>query len=227
MVALLNHFKRRLSFRQKVVVWLFVILFFLVLFLNYLNVYVNPVIISVSEAKVKALSVIAANNAIGEVVTSPNLYNDLITIEKDDEGNIVLIQANAIAVNQLNKMLMTATQEHLESMGEAGVKIPAGSFSGLPLLNGIGPRVTIRLFPVGNVQCTFESYFESAGINQTNHKIVVNMETMVSVVLPLATKKVTTNTQMLICESIIVGKVPEVFLQANSLDEALNLVPIE
>jgi sporulation protein YunB len=225
MVKIFHHLKRRLTKKQKIVIWFFTILFISFLALNYLNTYVNPVIISVSEAKVRALSVRAVNNAIGEVVTDPNLYTDLVRIQEDNSGQIALIQANTIAVNQLNKLLMSKTQEHLETMGGAGVQIPIGSFSGLPVLNGFGPKVTIRLFPVGNVQCSFVSEFKSAGINQTNHKILVNMETKISLVLPLATKQVTTTTQMLICESIIVGKVPETYLNSTSLDEMLNLVP--
>jgi len=225
MVNILKHIKHKLSRKEKIIAYIFLLLFISILFLNYLNKYVNPVIISVSEAKVKSLSVLAVNNAISNVVTNPSLYNDLVKVEEDSSGNIVLIQANAIAINNLNKELMKATQQQLEDMGGAGIKIPLGSFSGLPVLNGIGPKVTIRLFPVGNVQCTFESQFQSAGINQTNHKILVNMETKVSIVLPVATKQVSTVTQMLICESIIVGNVPETYLNANSLDEALNLVP--
>jgi len=225
MVKLFNHLKHRLTKRQKLVAWFFVVLFVSILALNYLNAHVNPIIISVSEAKVRALSVIATNNAIGEVVTNPDLYNELVRVQEDSTGQITLIQANTIAINKLNKMLMLATQQQLENMGGVGVKIPIGSFSGLPVLNGMGPKVTIRLFPVGNVQCTFVSEFKSAGINQTNHKILVNMETKVSLVLPLSTKQVSTTTQMLICESIIVGRVPDTYLQSTSLDEMLNLVP--
>jgi len=225
MVKMLERFKCRLNKKQKIVIWFFVFLFVSILLLNYLSTHVNPIIISVSEARVRALSVLAVNNAIGEVVTNPDLYNELVKVQEDETGQITLIQANAIAVNHLNKRLMLATQQQIEDMGGVGVKIPLGSFSGLPVLNGLGPKVTIRLFPVGNVQCTFVSEFKSAGINQTNHKILVNMETRVSLVLPLATKQVTTMTQMLICESIIVGRVPDTYLQAASLDEMLNLVP--
>lgn len=219
--------KHKLTRKQKIFVWFFVLLFLLFVMLNYLNKYVNPIIISVSEAKVRSLSIKAVNNAIAIVVSEEDVYSNLIKIEEDDTGKITLIQANSLAINDLNRKLMQRTQEQLEVMGETGVQIPVGSFSGLPVLNGLGPKVTIRLFPVGNVVCNFNSEFNSAGINQTNHKIYVNMETKVSLVLPLAIKQVSTVTQMLICENIIIGAVPEVYLQANSLDEALNLVPID
>ena len=157
------------------------------------------------------------------MVSDELAYDNLIKIQEDDDGKIAFIQANAIGINKLTRDLMAATLTNLENMGEWQI---LGSFSGLPVLNGLGPKVKIKIFPVGSINCTFNSEFISAGINQTNHKIYVNLETKVSLVLPLATKQISTITEMLICENIIIGTVPEVYLQANSLDEALNLVPI-
>jgi len=227
MVKVLEILKHRLTKKQKFFIWLFVFLFCAFLLLNYLTKNVNPIIISVSEAKVRSLSMIAMNNAITKLTSDEELYTDLVKIQEDETGKITLIQANVFAINNLTNQIMGETQTELEDMGDVGISIPIGSFSGLPVLNGLGPKVTIRLLPVGNVQCNFVSEFTSAGINQTSHKIFVNLEAKVSLVLPLATKQVTTDTQILICESIIVGSVPEVYLQATSLDEMLNLVPVD
>ena len=217
--------KNKLTRKQKLFIYVLIFFFLIFLILNYLNTRVNPIIITVSEARVRSLSITAVNNAIGEVVSNELVYDNLIKIEEDSSGKISLIQADPIAINKLTKQLMALTQTNLEDMGETAVQIPLGSFSGLPVLNGLGPKISIKLFPLGSINCNFISEFRSAGINQTNHKIYVNLETRVNLVLPLATKLITTTTQMLLCESIIVGAVPEVYLQANSLDEALNLVP--
>lgn len=226
MDEMIKKLKNKLTRKQKVFIYVLIFFLFIFFVLNYLNTRVNPIIISVSEAKVRSLSISAVNNAIGEVVSDELAYDNLIKIQEDDDGKIAFIQANAIGINKLTRDLMAATLTNLENMGESGVQIPLGSFSGLPVLNGLGPKVKIKIFPVGSINCTFNSEFISAGINQTNHKIYVNLETKVSLVLPLATKQISTITEMLICENIIIGTVPEVYLQANSLDEALNLVPI-
>ena len=213
MSRLFKILKNKLTIRQKVFVGFLIFFFLVFLLLNHLNANVNPIIISVSEARVRSLSNRAVNDAIGEVVSSELVYENLIKITEDSEGKISLIQANPIAINALTKQLMQATLTNLENMGTTGVPIPIGSFSGLTVLNGMGPKVTIKIFPVGSVNSSFVSEFRSAGINQTNHKIYVNMETNVSLVLPLATKKITTVTQMLICESIIIGVVTEIYFQ--------------
>ena len=225
MVEILKKIKSKMTKKQKLFVYFCVFFFVIFLILNYLNRNVNPIIIAVSEAKVGALSVKAVNTAIEEITSDANLYSNLIKIEYNSNNEIVFIQANSIAINSLTRQLATKVQTNLDSMGTSGVQIPIGSFSGLTVLNGIGPKVTIRLIPVGSINCSFISEFETAGINQTNHKIYVNIETRVNLVLPLASKYITRTTQMLICDNIIIGKVPDTYLYTNSLDDALNLVP--
>lgn len=225
MVKIFHKIKKKMTRSQKVFIFIFVCIFSIYLGLSYLNTNVNPIIISISEAKVRSLSVRAVNNAISAVIVDPAIYDNLITIEENAEGEVTLIQVNPIQINSLTKELALETQNNLEEMGETGINIPIGSFSGLPILNGLGPMIAIRLIPVGSINCNFTSEFNSAGINQTNHKIYVNIETKVSLVLPLAISYITTYSQMLICESIIVGDVPEVYLDTNNVENALNLVP--
>ena len=69
------------------------------------------------------------------------------------------------------------------------------------------------------------SGFEEAGINQTNHKLYLTVCSNVSVILPLENKVVDTQTQILIAESIIVGKIPDTYLNSPSTDEMYNLIP--
>lgn len=102
-------------------------------------------------------------------------------------------------------------------MGEQDVKIPIGTLSGSPLLAGKGFKVTIRVLPLGSVKCQFVSEFETAGINQTRHKIYLDVVATISIVLPTSQSIVKTNTPVLVSESIIVGKVPDTYLSAGSI----------
>ena len=71
----------------------------------------------------------------------------------------------------------------------------------------------------------FLSEFVQAGINQTNHKIYVNLTATINVVLPVANKQIVSNTQLLICENIIVGKIPEVYLSSSGIKNLMDLIP--
>jgi len=186
---------------------------------------INNVVYSYSESKIRALSVKAVNNAVSELVHNKNIYDNLVNITTDNEGNIVLIQANSIQINMLTKDLIKTSQIKLEKIGADGLNIPIGTFSGITLFSGKGPNINIKLIPVGDVSCNFISEFQEAGINQTIHKLYVTIDTKVNIILPLKSNTVETTTNILICESVIVGKIPEVYLNSSKLDNLLNLIP--
>ncbi len=186
---------------------------------------VNPVIINYSEAKVKSLSNKAVNSAVHEVVGNTILYDNLINVETDNDGRITLIQANAIEMNSITKDLIKISQMKIELMGAEGVQVPLGSFTGLPLLYGFGPLVDLRLMPIGTIKCSFKSEFTEAGINQTNHKIYITVETAVKLLIPTKESNVTTDTQILLCESIIVGDIPDSYFSGNLMGDAIDLIP--
>jgi sporulation protein YunB len=178
-----------------------------------------------SQAKVKSLATKAVGSAIYDIVSQGDVYNDLIHITRDDDGNVLMIQANSIAINLLTRSLTRLAHQNLEEIGEQGIGIPIGSFSGLPILVGRGPSVNIKLIPIGAISSAFTSEFTSAGINQTNHRIYVTISSNISIVLPTANQTVTTSTQVLLCENIIIGKIPSTYLNSYSLDEMMNLIP--
>jgi sporulation protein YunB len=153
------------------------------------------------------------------------VYDDLVNIISDEFGNISMIQANSLEINNLSKDLAQTCEVRIEEYGGHGVMIPLGTFTGVPLLVGRGPRVKVKMTPIGSVVCKFISHFESAGINQTIHKIYVNIKATVGVVMPLSSRSFTAEQQVLISESVIVGQVPEVYLYSDTLDTLLNFVP--
>ena len=186
---------------------------------------INPVLIGTIEMKTKSVSTKAINAAVGSVVKNGIVYEDLVNIVTDELGNISMIQANALEINNLSKELAQTTERMIDDFGELGVGIPLGSFSGIPILAGVGPSVNLKITPIGAVNCKFISKFEHAGINQTIHRIYININANVGIVMPLYTKKFVSTQEVLISESIIVGSVPEVYLYSDSLSTLLNFVP--
>ena len=202
-----------------------VILILFIGVLLYIEYIVNPIILQTSEAKVNALAQKAVGSAIDEVISDSDVYNDLITIYKDNNGNITMISTNSVQMNVLARRLSRLAQQNLDEIGSLGIQIAIGTFSGMPILSGRGPSVNVSVTPIGAMSTKFESEFIEAGVNQTLHKIYVNLSASVSIVLPTSNLKIKTSTQVLMCESIIVGQVPEAYLNSHSLDEMMNLIP--
>jgi len=145
---------------------------------------------------------------------------------KNDAGDITLIEANSIVINKLARDMAQSTETYIEKMGEQDVEIPIGTLSGSPLLAGKGFNITIKILPLGSVKCQFISEFESAGINQTRHKIYLDVIASISIVLPTSESTVKINTPVLVSESILIGKVPDTYLTAGSIwGEEYDLTP--
>ena len=203
----------------------FIVLFIFIIVLAVFSVFVNPVIMDTVELKSRSLATRAMNSSIADVVMNSIVYDDLVNIISDEFGNISMIQANSLEINNLSKDLAQTCEERIEEYGKQGVLIPLGTFTGIPLLVGVGPRIRVKMTPIGSVICKFVSNFETAGINQTVHKIYVNIRANVGVVMPLTSRNIMAEQQVLISESVIVGQVPEVYLYSDSLDTLLNFVP--
>ena len=212
-----NH-KKRLAFMLSVNCFICCVIMF---YKNNINNIINETV----EIKCEALAVKAMNMAIGDVVMDSVVYDELVNIVNNENGEISMIKANSLAINNISKTLSKTTESYVNDIGNNGVKIPIGNFTGIPLLVGIGPSINLKVKPVGAVVCRFSSKFETAGINQTNHKIYITISTSVNTVLPILSNSIKAEQQVLVSESIIIGKVPEVYLYSDQLDTLLNFVP--
>ena len=207
-----KHRKRR--FRIKIIV-------FLVLFAVGWGFYsfrsnAQDVVLAVSRSRIRAITMTSVNLAIYETLNGVS-YSDLMTVERNAEGDIILLAANAAKINRVARDTAFYSQKNLEQFGMQGIEIPAGAFTGSQLLAGFGPEVSIKIIPVGSVDCEFFSEYQSVGINQTLHRIYLEAEAVVDIILPGSSVTVNVPTQVFVCESVLVGKVPETFLSANKL----------
>lgn len=191
----------------------------------HLHFNVHPIVRRVSEEEVRAMTTTAVNEAALQIMTDTLDYNDIITVEKNAAGDIILLQAKPVELNALARNVTLLTQSRLSQMGHQGIGIPWGTLSGLAFLSGKGKSVQFQVLPVGTADTHFTSTFTTMGINQTRHQIYMDVTTTVNVIIPTLSFSIVTATQVPVAETVIVGKVPDTYLQSSSLDEMLNLIP--
>ena len=217
--------KIKKALRKKFIIFLLITSMVVVGLFFYLSKVVNPVIIETSRAKVKALSQQCVESVVYEVIKENNIYDNLVRITRDTSGKVVSVSTNSAEINILARDLTSRAQKKFENLGALGVNIPLGSFTGLPILTGRGPKINIKLVPIGTIRCSFKSEFTSAGINQTNHRIYLSATSSVSIIMPTANQKITTTTDIMVSESIIVGEIPDVYVNGEQCMEYLDLMP--
>lgn len=194
------------------------------LLLIFLQNNANNVVKSAAEAKMRSFTASAVNDAALQTLEEGLSYNELVTIERNASGDIVAITSDSLQINRIARTTVRIAQAELEERSQAGVDIPFGAFTGIEAWSGFGPEINMKIIPVSTVECSFSSEFNSAGINQTRHAIYLTVRAEVSVVLPSGTTVVSTQTQVLLCESILVGKVPDFYFQTDIFGNAASVV---
>ena len=182
--------------------------------------YFNPKIVSseieISESKIDALMTTAVNQAVFLTLEDKTNYEDVVTVTRNESGDIQLLAANSVKINYINRLVAYTAQEKLGEYYEEGLPVPLGTLSGIRVLSGYGREIYLDIVTIGNVTCQFYSEFDEAGINQTRHSVYLNVRAETDIVIPTRTKTVCSETSVLICEAVIVGKVPEFYLH-NSI----------
>ena len=182
----------------------------------------ETVILDMAHARAEAIAVAYINEAVRDVMGDQMTYDEMMTVRTDPDGRVTMLQANAVRMNELATVTALQAQARLESADAQSVSIPLGAALGIPFLSAAGPRIQVRIVPVSAVSAAFSTEFESAGINQTRHKIYLSLHTTVRLVIPSGARTVSLGSQVLIAESIIVGDVPESYVQVPDMDGALN-----
>ena len=151
-------------------------------------------------------------------------YSDLIYTKLDSQGKISMIQSNTILMNQVASDVALEIQNELKQVKSTTSYIPIGTALKSPILAKYGPQLKVSIEPIGTVSVDFKTKFESAGINQTRHTIYLDAKTQVKVVIPLTTSTKEVKSQIPICETIIVGDVPQSYV--NVPEEVVpNMLP--
>ena len=190
----------------------------------YVSVRLGPMLEGLASARVESAAARAMNEAILEVLGT-DAAGELLSVQTSNEGHISLLTADAGKLNLLAADCAGSAQNRIRDLGEQGVSVALGTLSGVPLLSGLGPRLSFRFTPVGMVQSSFHSEFRSAGINQTLHRITLQLTGTVRIVLPGRSCSVTVMTQAPEAENVIVGDVPDAYTNVANEDDLLNLIP--
>lgn len=185
----------------------------------------RPLVFALAEARSAALATQVLTGAIAKALEGEADYEDLMHVRMDEKGQVALLSANTMRMNQLADRVGTEAQRMLLTMASERVSVPLGAALGMTIFAGSGPYIPVSIVPIGSINTDFETEFEACGINQTRHKVYLTATASIRIVIPTGAKTTKVTVNMLAAESIIVGAVPEGFVGYNLSGEEMNLVP--
>ncbi len=185
-----------------------------------------PIFKASCESAAGSLASNITNDAVLDVMQNYT-YNDFMNIQKEDGGKINLIEANIVNINQAIAKIVSSIQDRIDKAPRTTVFINMGSVTGMSMLNLIGPKFDIELETAGRIASKIKSEFEGVGINQTLHKIYIDLNTNIGILTPYGNFSRNFETTVLLTQAIIVGEVPGTYYDFNGSYTDLEDVAME
>ena len=205
----MEYYTKRKS--HKYLLFILVIIVVFVIFntiLVFFDRKVMPAVVKITEIMANSQTLDIINEESIKILNDDFNYDEIVKIQKDNEGNIILIQADTAKLNAIAAELSTNCNNAFRDMDKSTIKVPLGWMSNRSIFYNLGPSMKVSIEPIGNISTRYESKFESAGINQTRHKIYLNISAKVRLKLPMNNEDIDVTTQIPVSDTIIVGKIP-------------------
>lgn len=216
---------KKVNKNKKIKLIIIVILLIIVLFFIFLIKTILPVFKSNCISKANSIGVRIVNEEVRKVMTEYT-YNDLIVVHTDNQGEITFLESNIIPLNEIIAKITSNIQSAIDKNETSKVYINMGTVSGVSVLKNMGPSVEIELETGGTVKATVNTEFSSVGINQTMHRVYVDVLTNIKIVTPIAVYNKELETRVLLAEAIVVGDIPETYynLEGMNQDAAMEVM---
>ena len=173
-------------------------------------------ICGLAETQVRNSTSDLINDAIDRQIESENIqYDRIVYFEKDLDGRITALKTNMSEVNRLKTDILNLINDEILALDTTDLGIPLGSLLLPEILAGRGPSIPVQILSIRNSDASFTSNFYAAGINQTLQQLNMSVSVDVAVLVLGETNYFTVTSQVVVAETIIVGEVPDTYLQAG------------
>lgn len=198
---------------------LFLLAALLVLFLMLRSRY-RDVIRELAQTQVKNTTSDLTNDAIAKQIADGIIqYDRIVYFEKDLDGRITALKTNMSEVNRLKTDILNIINDEILALDTSDIGIPLGSLFFPEVFSGKGPAIPVHILSIRNSDATFSSNFAQAGINQTLHQLTMLVSVDVAVLVLGQTGSFTITSEVVVAETVIVGDVPNTFLQTGGTYE--------
>jgi len=176
----------------------------------------RDIIRELAETQVKNTTSDLTNDAIAKQIADGIIqYDRIVFFEKDLEGRITALKTNMSEVNRLKTDILNIINDEILALDTSDIGIPLGSIFLPELLSGKGPAIPVHILSIRNSDATFSSNFIQAGINQTLHQLIMLVSVDVAILVLGQTGSFTITSEVVVAETVIVGDVPNTFLQTG------------
>lgn len=188
----------------------------LIVFVIIFETQVSPFEQKCIQKQAKTISNRIINQSVLEVLKKLDYnYDDLAKVNYSNNGEVNAITTNSYNINRIKTKSMLKIQQKLDRQKYYNFDLPIGAFTQLTILNNLGPNVTVNFKLTGSANCKIKNKFQSAGINQTIHRIYLVVVAKITVLSPSYTSEKVYKTNYEVAQTVIIGNIPSAFANVN------------
>ena len=216
---------RRLSDKKRKLIKIMAVLIIAITFSYTVTKAIEPIIETQCRNLAKNVATKVSNEEATNVMADYE-YEELVNVIKDENDNIKMLSTNIIVINKIISDIPIKIEEALKKEENSEFNIKLSTFLGSKLLGGRGPNINVKLQLSGNVETNLKSEFISTGINQTLHRIYLELNCKVNILTPFETIEEEVINQVLLVEGVIIGDIPDIYynLEGISETETIDLI---
>lgn len=169
----------------------------------------------------RTVSSIINNAVLAEIERGGADYSSLVNLSTNNDGEVISVESNVMSINRLKTEVAERVEREIERLSAINIEIPIGTLTGVQLLHGKGFSVGMSVQPLGYATTSIISEFTAAGINQTLHRIVIEINADVDAIIPGFSTRVPVKTSIVAAETVIVGRVPDAYTHVVTEDNDL------
>ncbi len=212
-------FKFYKKHRKKAPWRLYISIFFTFLIITACLSFIDNVVFSAAEEISSDYAAAYVNKKIDEltegIISERNLsYKDFYEAQ-NKEGELSQITVNSLLINDICAKIAAELSESLSNAESSDIRLPLGMLTGIKLFSNCGPKIEIKLLPIGSALCDYGSTLTDSGINSVNYSIYLNIDAAVKIVCPFAAKTINIKRKYVLVDTVFQGSVPEYYFSAD------------
>lgn len=240
--------RKPLKKSSKIILFIFLIILFIVLSFFYINKKTTPILMKYAEVEISKLSNLIITRTISKQMTGELNLDNLFIIDKGINGEINTIDFDPKLVNKVLANCTSAVQVNLQYVEQGRLDlvdipelltsdyqtkngiiyyIPSGVVFNNSVLSNLGPKIPVRLNPVGNIEGNIHTKITDYGINNALIEVFVTIKIDEQIILPFSSKIIKVETDIPVAIKIINGKVPESYFGMADKSSTSFSIPVE
>lgn len=196
------YIKRRRAKRWNLYIGFVSIVIIFALAVSYAEKKLMPPLVEISESKIKGIMAGVMNDAVDRWFPEGMKYEDFVTVTRD--GGITSVQTNMARLTRISAGMCSDIMEKLSTVKREDIAVPFGTLLGNGIFSGMGPDLYVKVVPAGNVEMEFKSEFTAAGVNQTRHRIILEVRARMNIAAPLVKRQIELTNDIPVAETVIV-----------------------